>query len=703
MPQYQGVWTLEQQAQAQSNQQWVTDPNFKNTTLLLQADGTGSGSQNQTFLDGSTNNFFITRNGNTTQGSFSPFSQAPGYWGNYFNPSNSDELRVADNAALRLGSSDFTIECWFYMTGNSQTDGGSWVRGTLLSKVQDNNNYWNMFLNSGVGVNTGANGATFSVGVGGSFQEVSSSAPISQNAWHHIAVVRNGSGSNNLKIYIDGVSVATGTLSSNDANTGGLGVAYWNYSDAAYRFHFNGYISNARVIKGTALYTANFTPQTSPLTAVTNTSLLTCQSNRFVDNSANAFAITTNGTPSVQAFGPFAPALQWTPDVVGGSGYFDGTSDYLTLASNANLTPASSTYTFECWVYRTASGAMTIWDTSVTNGFYIHINGSNKVVLRSYGTADIITSSANAPVNAWFSVIVARGAANSTKMWINGSSSDGGSATDSTTYVAGTTYIGIYDASTVPLTGYIAGMRLVKGSDVYGVSNSTITVPTTPPTAITNTQFLLNYTNAGIYDGKMANNLETVGNAQVATSPVKYGSGSMYFDGTGDYLKIPTNPNFEIGSGDYTVECWVFGNSFSTTNGGSGIFAKGAPSSLSTDVYVLTCNGGTLNYYAFASANTYVNPTAIGPFNLQTGVWSHVAVSKANGITRVFINGISGTPSSLTYTVAVGGQFVVATQSYDPGASDRSLNGFIDDLRVTKGIGRYIANFTPPQQALPRQ
>ena len=75
MPQYNGVWTLEQQAQALTRQQWVTDPNFKNTTLLLQADGTGSGSQNQTFLDGSTNNFFITRNGNTTQGTFSPFSQ----------------------------------------------------------------------------------------------------------------------------------------------------------------------------------------------------------------------------------------------------------------------------------------------------------------------------------------------------------------------------------------------------------------------------------------------------------------------------------------------------------------------------------------------------------------------------------------------------------------------------------------------------
>ena len=113
MPQYQGVWTLEAQAQAQSNQQWVTDPNFKNTTLLLQADGTGSGSQNNTFLDGSTNNFFITRNGNTTQGSFSPFSQAPGYWSNYQSAVDTNYLNFTTSAGtLFQFAGDFTIEAW---------------------------------------------------------------------------------------------------------------------------------------------------------------------------------------------------------------------------------------------------------------------------------------------------------------------------------------------------------------------------------------------------------------------------------------------------------------------------------------------------------------------------------------------------------------------------------------------------------------
>jgi hypothetical protein len=54
-----------------------TDPFFNQTTLLLHGDGT-NGAQNNTFLDSSTNNFTITRNGNTTQGTFSPFSLAAG-------------------------------------------------------------------------------------------------------------------------------------------------------------------------------------------------------------------------------------------------------------------------------------------------------------------------------------------------------------------------------------------------------------------------------------------------------------------------------------------------------------------------------------------------------------------------------------------------------------------------------------------------
>jgi hypothetical protein len=64
----------------------AADPNFNQTTLLLHGDGT-NGAQNNTFLDSSTNTFTITRNGNTTQGTFSPFSLPNGEWSNYFDGS----------------------------------------------------------------------------------------------------------------------------------------------------------------------------------------------------------------------------------------------------------------------------------------------------------------------------------------------------------------------------------------------------------------------------------------------------------------------------------------------------------------------------------------------------------------------------------------------------------------------------------------
>jgi len=88
----------------------AVDTYFNLTTLLLSGDGT-NGAQNNTFLDSSTNNFTITRNGNTTQGTFSPFSQTG--WSNYFDGTD-DYLAVADNAVLRPGTSNFTLEAWIY-------------------------------------------------------------------------------------------------------------------------------------------------------------------------------------------------------------------------------------------------------------------------------------------------------------------------------------------------------------------------------------------------------------------------------------------------------------------------------------------------------------------------------------------------------------------------------------------------------------
>jgi hypothetical protein len=87
----------------------AVDEFFNRVTLLLPGDGT-NGAQNNTFLDSSTNNFTITRNGNTTQGTFSPFSQTG--WSNYFDGSG-DYLSMP-TASSPIANEDFTIECWYY-------------------------------------------------------------------------------------------------------------------------------------------------------------------------------------------------------------------------------------------------------------------------------------------------------------------------------------------------------------------------------------------------------------------------------------------------------------------------------------------------------------------------------------------------------------------------------------------------------------
>jgi hypothetical protein len=95
-------------------------------------------------------------------------------------------------------------------------------------------------------------------------------------------------------MFVNGVSVTfTGSITqsldtTNPVNIGGL--VFNTYYD-----YFTGYISNARILKGTALYTANFTPPYTQLPVIANTSLLTCQNATIVDKSPNAFTITNNG------------------------------------------------------------------------------------------------------------------------------------------------------------------------------------------------------------------------------------------------------------------------------------------------------------------------------------------------------------------------------------------------------------------------
>lgn len=643
----------------------TTDPDFEYVSLLLQGDGT-NGAQNNTFIDGSTNNFTVTRNGNATQGSFNPFGDQ---WSNYFDGTG-DYLSLTNGTALQLSNLQaFTIEFW--------------VNPQIISNnrfIFLNYNTVSPFQGYGFGIGCNFSNTQFQFWDGGVWR---SFGLLTANVWSHIAITYEGSGTTG-RVFVNGTqSGSSFTINSNISYTSG--TANIGTQTASTGF-FAGYISNLRIIKGTAVYTSAFTPPTAPLTAITNTSLLTCRSNRFVDDSSNNFAITRFGDVSVRPFNPFSPPSAYSVSTSGGSGYFDGTGDYLSVADNANLRLGTSAFTIQAWIYRNVSGVdhSIIAKGGATTGFVLQVT-STDVLRFTHGSTNIDTTTTISP-RAWTHIAAVRTGtgANGFQLYINGvSSATATVATDFTETDA--LYVGADRSAATVMNGYIAGLKYTNGTA------ESISVPTAPPTATSNVALLLTFANAGIFDNASDNVLETVGNAQISTSVKKYGTGSLAFDGTGDWLLVPDSIDLRFGLGNFTVEFWLYLNVVSTGST-QAVIAKGSGSF----GWAVTIN--TSNQVTFFQSTTPFSSTGA----LSATTWYHIAVVRSGtgaNQTKIYIDGINdGTLTAATNFNQTDVMTIGANR-----AQQLPMNGYIDSLRLTKGVARYTADFTPPASPYPDQ
>jgi hypothetical protein len=188
-----------------------------------------------------------------------------------------------------------------------------------------------------------------------------------------------------------------------------------------------------------------------------------------------------------------------------------------------------------------------------------------------------------------------------------------------------------------------------------------------------------------------------VGNAQISTAQSKFGGSSIAFDGSGDYLRVPsTGTPGDLGAGNFTVELWHFLvsrlNAFPCLISNYSSFAAGSfalfagHSSSSTTKYQLALNGS-----GFPS----INSTADITYNQ----WVHLAVVRSGSTITLYVNGTaSGTVTSAVTLAGTDGSLWVGTTGDT--LAGGVINGYINDLRITKNIARYnTANFTPPTAA----
>jgi hypothetical protein len=429
------------------------DPNWANVALLLNTTST-NGAQNNTFLDSSTNAFTVTRNGDTTQGSFTPFAVPSGqsysaatYGGSGYFDGTGDYLSIPSDAAFDFGAGDFTIEGWINTTA---TDSG----GVVARRGTSNTAMWEIFKSNSILQFYGDNNSLV----------CSSTRTINDGAWHHFAVVRNG---NNTTMYVDGVAGTTDTtLYTYPTGDGTVWIA--NDQESPTARDIQAYLSNIRIVKGTAVYTAAFTPPTSPLTAIANTSLLLNFTNAGIYDAATINDGQTVGNAQVST-----TQAKWSPTSMS----FDGTGDWLTIIDKPALRFGTAAFTIEFWLYLGATGAARglVAKGTSTTGWLVSTDASNKVVF-TYDTSTITSSGALSGSQWYFITVVREGTgSNQTKIYIDGVN-DGTGTVNTNFNQTSIAYVGANRTGGDALNGYIDELRITNGVARY-------TGNFTPPTA----------------------------------------------------------------------------------------------------------------------------------------------------------------------------------------------------------------------------
>jgi hypothetical protein len=662
------------------------------TVLLMKARDSDGTNSTITFLDSNNSSVDFANTNSPAASTFTPHRS--GGYSSYFGGGNVG-FYAADNAEFTLGTSDFCMEGWLWITDYSPLQ-----------------MFFSQWATSG-----GTNTFQCRVTTGGYLEFVLSNSTtltatgtqVPTHQWVHYAFVRNGS---NFNIYQDGVSLYSDTsFSYTFTDTSDpLYVGRW-YGSTDYAVE--GYMHDVRFVVGSPVYTAAFTPPTEKLGNITNTKLLTCRLPYIADESTTGHALTLNGAVETRPYTPYNYE-PWSADDHGGSLHIDGAGSYVSLDDDGEgrkdkFDLNGNSWTLRTWIYPDAGSGetRTIFATgggqaswSSTNGaqYQLSINTSNKLdfTFNSSGSASSNTTTEDIPLNVWSYISLSHADGGDTQMHINGekvktiSSPTYTDVSSQTLVRLGTTQSSAYETSQ-NFHGNIADFEFINGTAVY--TDSDYTVPTAPVTRHSDSKLLMqNKSDASVYDASASGTFRLKLDTKSSTSDRKFTtSSSVYFDGTGDHILINEFADlFHFGSGDFTIEGWY------------------KAETTSSDHYIISFAGGTTDAGHFG-INIYQGNWRAGGFNdklvggvgsgvntgIDTTTWHHFALVHASQNFKYYIDGtqIGSTVSTSGDTFDCSTTAVIGGYQGDTDASN--WHGYLQDIRISK-YARYLANFTAP-------
>jgi len=186
-----------------------------------------------------------------------------------------------------------------------------------------------------------------------------------------------------------------------------------------------------------------------------------------------------------------------------------------------------------------------------------------------------------------------------------------------------------------------------------------------------------------------------VGNAQIDTAQSKFGGASGLFEGTGDHIETADSDDWTF-DGDFTIEGWLRLNG---TANAQYIFSHYNTGANFWGVILDFVGGLGFRFLVLSGGSAIIDITQGANTGWSTGTWYHFAVTRSGNDYKLFRDGTqvaSGTDVDAIPNFA--GLLRIGDLS---GAATENFNGWLDDLRITKGVARYTANFTPPTKAFP--